>query len=68
MSISKEDMKKEYDLRALGQGVRGKYFERYQNSTNVVVIDPELSKTFPNTKAVNEALRLLLNKKKAVSS
>ena len=68
MSISKEDMKKEYDLRALGQGVRGKYFERYQNSTNVVVIDPELSKTFPNAKAVNEALRLLLNKKKAVSS
>ena len=54
------DLKKEYDLNSLGKGVRGKYLERYNESTNVVVIDPELSKDFPNTQSVNEALREVL--------
>jgi hypothetical protein len=29
--------------------------------TNVVVLEPELAEVFPNTKAVNEALRGLLD-------
>jgi hypothetical protein len=29
-------------------------------ATNIVVIDPALTKAFPNTEAVNEALRGLL--------
>ena len=68
MNKSKDDLKQEYDLKSLGKGVRGKYFEDYQKGTNVVVIDPELSKAFPNAKAVNDALRKVLdNQKKAVS-
>lgn len=68
MNKSNDDLKQEYDLKSLGEGVRGKYFEDYQKGTNVVVIDPELSKAFPNAKAVNDALRKVLdNQKKAVS-
>ena len=68
MNKSNDDLKQEYDLKSLGKGVRGKYFEDYQKGTNVVVIDPELSKAFPNAKAVNDALRKVLdNQKKALS-
>ena len=68
MNKSNDDLEREYDLKSLGKGVRGKYFEDYQKGTNVVVIDPELSKAFPNAKAVNDALRKVLdNQKKAAS-
>ena len=55
-----DELKPEYDLKRLGQGVRGKYYKEYQKGTNVVVIDPDLTETFPNTRAVNDALRKLL--------
>jgi len=68
MSNSNEDIEKEYDLKSLGKGVRGKYFEQYQKGTNVVVIDPDLSKAFPNAKAVNDALRKVLESQKKTAS
>ena len=36
-----DDIQPEYDLAKLGKGTRGKYFKRYQESTNAVVIDGE---------------------------
>jgi len=68
MSNSNEDLEKEYDLKSLGKGVRGKYFDQYQKGTNVVVIDPDLLKAFPNAKAVNDALRKLLENQKKTAS
>ena len=68
MNKSNDDLEQEYDFEALGKGVRGKYFEKYQKGTNVVVIDPELSKAFPNAKAVNDALRKVLEKEKQAAS
>lgn len=67
MSNSEEnDLRPEYDLKTLGLGVRGKYYKRYQESTNVVVIESDLHKEFPNTKAVNDALReALKNRQRA---
>lgn len=46
----------EYDFRG---AVRGKYYERYQQSSNVVVLDPDVSEVFPNAASVNDALRTL---------
>ena len=43
------------------KGVRGKYYERMQAGTNIVLIDPDLLDTFPDSAAVNEALRSLKN-------
>jgi hypothetical protein len=62
------DLEKEYDLKSLGKGTKGKYFEQYQKGTNVVVIDPDLSKAFPNAKAVNDALRTVLEIQKKTAS
>ena len=49
-----DEMRAEYDFSG---GVRGKYFERYKASSNIVVLDPDVSSVFPNAAAVNEALR-----------
>jgi hypothetical protein len=68
MNKPNDELEQEYDLKSLGKGVRGKYFENYQKGTNVVVIDPELSKAFPNAKAVNDALRKVLEKEKQAAS
>ena len=54
------EMRAEYRREDLGPLVRGKYAARYAKSTNVVVIDPNLTQVFPNSEAVNDALRSLL--------
>ena len=61
---TKEDLRPEYNMDELKGGVRGKYRQRYEESSNVVVIEPDLAKVFPNTKAVNDALRELLHLRK----
>ena len=58
--IKDDDMRAEYTRADLGPLVRGKYAARYAKATNVVVIDPALTKAFPNNEAVNDALRSLL--------
>ena len=44
------DMLEEYDF---SQGVRGKYAKRYAKGTNVVVIEPDMAKVFPDHDSVN---------------
>jgi hypothetical protein len=51
-------MQKEYDF---SQGVRGKYYKRFVEGSNVAVIDAELAKIFPDSKSVNQALRSLVS-------
>ena len=60
MLFRSDEMRAEYSRADLGPLVRGKYAARYAKATNVVVIDPALTKAFPNTEAVNDALRGLL--------
>ena len=55
-----EDMRAECRREDLGPLVRGKYAARYAKASNIVVIDPALTKAFPNSEAVNAALRGLL--------
>lgn len=52
-----DDMLEEYDF---SKGVRGKYFQQYYEGTNIVVLDPDVYKAFPDSKSVNSALRALL--------
>ena len=51
------DMLEEYDF---SRGVRGKYASRYAEGTNVVVIDPDVTKYFPDHDSVNQSLRGLV--------
>ena len=56
-----DELRSEYDLSELLKGaVRGKYAGRYRAGTNLVLLDPDVAKAFPNEQAVNEALRLVL--------
>ena len=55
---SKDEMRPEYDIRG---GVRGKYYERYKQGTNVVVLDPDVAAVFRDSHSVNQALRLLID-------
>jgi hypothetical protein len=56
-----DELRPEYDLSQLQGGVRGKYYRRATAGTNLVLIEPELVKIFPNGVAVNRALRVLAN-------
>ena len=47
-------MRAHYDFTG---GIRGKYARRYAEGTNVVVLDPDVARLFPNREAVNETLR-----------
>ena len=55
-----EDLRPEYRREDFGPMVRGKYAVRLKESSNIVVLDPEIAEAFPNAKAVNDALRSLL--------
>jgi hypothetical protein len=53
-------LRPEYKRSDFGELVRGKYASRIQKSTNVIVLDPQVAKVFPNDEAVNNALRGLM--------
>jgi hypothetical protein len=53
----KDTMRPEYDF---STAVRGKYHRAYQESTNVVILEPDIAARFKNSRAVNKALRAVL--------
>lgn len=55
-----DDLRPEYDLTALGPMVRGKYYRQAMAGTNLILIEPELARVFPDSESVNRALRLLM--------
>ena len=55
-----DELRSEYDLSQLKGGVRGKYYKRAMAGTNLVLIEPDLVKMFPDADSVNRALHLLL--------
>jgi hypothetical protein len=56
-----DELRSEYDMKSLlKDGVRGKYAKKYREGTNLVLLEPDVAKAFPNEKAVNEALRLVI--------
>ncbi len=58
-----DDLLPEYDFSEMKGGVRGKYVERYREGTNLVLLDPDVAAAFPDAKAVNDALRQLMQEK-----
>ena len=51
-----DPMRDHYDFTG---GVRGKYAKRYAEGSNVVVLDPDVARMFPNRDAVNQTLRAI---------
>ena len=56
-SNPEDEMLEEYDF---SSGIRGKYAARYQQGSNVVVLDPDVAEVFHDAKSVNHALRALV--------
>jgi hypothetical protein len=54
------EMRSEYKREDLGVGVRGKYYQSYIESHNLVLLKPEVAEAFPSEEAVNEALLSLI--------
>jgi hypothetical protein len=53
----RDELRPEYKREDLGSGVRGKYYQAYQEGTNLVPLSPEVAAAFPTEQAVNDALR-----------
>ncbi len=64
MSNDKDTLRDEYPDNLIRSGVRGKYTKSYREGTNIVLIDPDLHKLFPDSEAVNRALREYASKKR----
>jgi hypothetical protein len=60
-TASSDELRREYNLRDLRAGVRGKYYDKAIAGTNLVLIEPDLAEAFPHAQAVNDALRVLMN-------
>ncbi len=57
----KDELRAEYKRSDFPEGlVRGKYAKRMRESSNVVVLKPEVAQAFPNEDAVNTALLSLI--------
>ncbi len=60
-----DDLRPEYNF-DYSKGVRGKYYKRMlKEGANVAVLEPDVAKAFPNSAAVNDALRVVLKAGKA---
>ena len=57
MKSDKDEMRKEYSSDLIQSGVRGKYAARYREGTNLVLIASDLHELFPDSEAVDKALR-----------
>jgi hypothetical protein len=51
-----DDLLEEYDF---SEAEVGRYAERYARGTNLVLLDPDIAKVFPDSASVNRALRAL---------
>ena len=56
--VPDDDILPEYDFSG---AVRSKYYERYRQDTNVVLLDQHVAEVFRDTAAVNDALRTLVS-------
>lgn len=55
------ELRREYDLSKLKDGIRGKYATRYQAGTNLVLWSPDVAEYIPDEQSVNTALRKFID-------
>ena len=60
MKTDKNQLREEYPEELIKSGVRGKHAKRFREGTNLVLIEPDLHEFFPDSEAVNRALRAYL--------
>jgi hypothetical protein len=63
MKDEKDPLRKEYSSDLIKSGVRGKHVANYREGTNVVLIASDLHELFPDSEAVDKALREYLSQR-----
>jgi hypothetical protein len=61
LKVSEPDMRPEYDFSG---AVHGKYYKRFVEGSNVVVLEPDVAKKLKNSAAGNKVLRTYLKSPK----
>ena len=56
-----DELRPEYDLSQMKDGVQGKYAKRFREGTNLVLLSPDVAQYFPDEASVNAALRSLVS-------
>ena len=56
-----DELRPEYDFSKMKIVGRGIYAKRYRSGTNLVLLEPDVRKAFPDDESVNEALRVIAN-------
>jgi hypothetical protein len=59
MKRRRDELRPQYDLKSLKGLARGKYYQRAMAGTNLVLLEPDVARAFPDSSSVNRALRLL---------
>ena len=62
-----DDLRPEYGF-DFSKAVRGKHYQEYMRSSNVVVLEPDVTAAFQTSEAVNAALRSMLELAKQIES
>lgn len=62
--VENDDILPEYDF---SKARRNPYAARYREGTNLVLLDPDVAKDFPDSKSVNEALRSIIRRRRTKS-
>ena len=57
MKTDKDELRKEYPEDLIRSGERGKHVERFREGVKLVAIAPDLQEYFPDSAAVDKALR-----------
>jgi hypothetical protein len=65
-SAEESDIRTDYSRADFGKLTRGKFHRQVTEASNVVILDSAVAKEFPNSVAVNKALRAIISKRKAV--
>ncbi len=62
-----DELRPEYDF-DFSKAVRGKYYQQSLESSNIVILEPDIAAVFHNSDTVNKALRAMLQFAKQTSS
>ena len=63
-----DEMRPEYDFSKMKIVGRGIYAKRYRSGTNLVLLEPDVRKAFPDDESVNEALRVIAKAAKRLAT
>jgi hypothetical protein len=66
--VPSDELRPEYSRSDFGALVRGKYVDRLSKRSNVVVLDPDVARLFPDAASVNAVLRALAEIARRASS